>query len=288
MTTKLHQRSLGLGLRPAHYEAILASAPPVDFFEILSENYLRTGGRPLHWLDRIAERFPVVMHGVCMNVAGTDRLDRGYLRELLALQRRCGALWISDHLCWTAVDGVHLHDLLPVPYTEAVLRHVSARVAAIQDVLGQPLVLENPSTYVQFHGADFDEAGFLAALVERTGCRLLVDVNNVAVSAHNHGFDAKAWLHRIPWASVQYLHVAGHSVLPTHRLDTHDQPVSGEVWRLHALAQHLSGGLPTVLERDDAIPPLEEVVGELRRAAAPARREAPPAHGLRLVRGAAS
>jgi len=286
-STRLPTRALGLGLRPVHYEAILAQVPAVDFFEVLSENYMHTGGRPVQWLDRIAERFPVALHGVSMNVAGTDRLDRDYLRELSALQRRCGARWISDHLCWTAIDGVQLHDLLPIPYTEAVLRHVAARVSAIQHELGQPLVLENPSTYVQFDGADFDEAAFLAALVERTDCRLLVDVNNVAVSAHNHGFDAEQWLRTMPWASVQYLHVAGHTELPTHRLDTHDQPVSDEVWRLHALAQRLSGGLPTVLERDDAIPALAEVVGELQGAAAPLLGPgAAPARGE--VRGVAS
>ncbi|MFY9343639.1 MAG: DUF692 domain-containing protein [Planctomycetota bacterium] len=270
-TTRLPLRALGLGLRPVHYEAILASAPAVDFFEVLSDNYLHTGGRPLQWLDRIAERFPVVLHGVAMNVAGTDRLDRSYLRDLLGLQRRTGARWISDHLCWTAVDGVHLHDLLPIPYSEAVLRHVAARVAAIQHELGQPLVLENPSTYVQFAAADFDEAAFLAALAERTGCRLLVDVNNVVVSGHNHGFDPEQWLRTIPWSSVQYLHVAGHSILPTHRLDTHDQPVGAQAWRLHDLAQRLAGGLPTVLERDDAIPAFGELVGELQRAAATRR-----------------
>jgi len=259
--------ALGLGLRPTHYRDILASSPPVDFFEVLSENYLHTGGRPVRMLDRIAERFPVVLHGVSMNVAGTDPLDRDYLRELRALQRRCRAGWISDHLCWTAVDGVQLHDLLPIPYTEAALEHVAARVRLVQDVLEQPLVLENPSTYVQFADADYGEAEFLRELVRRTGCRLLVDVNNVFVSAHNHGFDAEAWLRTIPWSAVVYLHLAGHTELSTHLLDTHDRPVRREVWRLHALAQQLAGGLPTVLERDDAIPPLAELVDELRRGA---------------------
>ncbi|MBL9077297.1 MAG: DUF692 domain-containing protein [Planctomycetes bacterium] len=278
--TTLPIEALGLGLRPTHYRDILAAtAPPADFFEVLSENYLRTGGRPMRMLDRVAERFPVVLHGVSMNVAGADPVDRAYLRELRALQRRCGARWISDHLCWTAVDGVHLHDLLPIPYTETAMRHVAARVRRIQDELEQPLVLENPSTYLQFAGADYGEAEFLAELVRRTGCRLLVDVNNVFVSGHNHGFEPRSWLRAIPWQSVVWLHVAGHTVLPTHRLDTHDQPVGDEVWRLHALAQRLSGGRPTVLERDDAIPPLAELVTELRRARRPrpaaARQEVP-------------
>lgn len=268
----LPHNALGLGLRPSHYRDILASAPPLDFFEALSENYMHTGGRPVRMLDRIAERYPVVLHGVSMNIAGTDPLDRGYLRELRALQRRCGAGWISDHLCWTGVDGVQLHDLLPIPYTEAAMRHVAARVRQVQDALEQPLVLENPSTYVQFADADYGEAEFLAELVRRTGCKLLVDVNNVFVSAHNHGFDAEAWLRAMPWPHVVYLHLAGHSELPTHLLDTHDQPVRAEVWRLHALAQQLGGGLPTVLERDDAIPPLAELVDELRGGARAAAR----------------
>ncbi len=274
-TTKLAPAALGLGLRPVHYADLLAApadAPPIDFCEVLSENYLHTGGRPLHQLDRVAARLPVVMHGVSMNVAGTDPLDRDYLRELLALQRRVGARAISDHLCWTAIDGVQLHDLMPIPYCEDAMRHIAARVRRIQDVLEQPLVLENPSTYVQFAGAEYDEAAFLAELVRRTGCKLLVDVNNVFVSASNHGGDAAAWLRAIPWASVAWLHVAGHTVLPTHRIDTHDQQVCAEVWRLHALAQQLSGGLPTVLERDDAIPPLATLVTELQRARGNGRR----------------
>lgn len=278
--TTLPREGLGLGLRPTHYADILASPPRLDFFEVLSENYMHTGGRPLHMLDRIAERFPVVLHGVSMNVAGTDRLDRDYLRELKVLQRRCGALWISDHLCWTAVDGVQLHDLMPVPYDEPTLDHVVARVRAIQDVLEQPLVLENPSTYVRFTPATFDEAGFLAALVERTGCRLLVDVNNVFVSAVNHGLDPEAWLRAIPWASVAWLHIAGHTTLPSHRIDTHDHPVCPAVWRLHALAQQLSGGCPTVLERDDRIPPLHELVAELHQARAGRRQPREPVRGV--------
>ena len=269
MNDPVAAHALGLGLRPAHYRDLLAAAPAVDFLEVLSDNYLHTGGRPLQMLDRIAERFPLVLHGVAMNVAGTDPIDRDYLRGLLRLQRRCRAQWISDHLCWSAVDGVQLHDLLPIPYSEAVLRHTAARVRRIQDELEQPLVLENPSTYVQFAGAEFGEADFLAELVARTGCRLLIDVNNVFVSGCNHGFDPERYLRTIPWSAVVWLHVAGHTVLPAHRIDTHDQPVADEVWRLHALAQQLSGGRATVLERDDDIPPLSACVAELQRARLP-------------------
>lgn len=274
MSTSLPARALGLGLRTVHYGELLAAPPQVDFLEVLSENYMHTGGKPIRMLDRIAERYPLVLHGVSMNVAGTDPIDRAYLRELRALQRRCGALAISDHLCWTAIDGVHLHDLLPVPYTETAMAHVAMRVRRIQDELEQPLVLENPSTYAQCPGADYGEAAFLAELVRRTGCRLLVDVNNVHVSATNHGGDAEAWLRTMPWGSVAWVHTAGHAVRETHCIDTHDRPVCAAVWRLLQLARELGGNLPIVLERDDAIPPLAVLVDELRRGVGAVTRSA--------------
>ena len=257
---------IGLGLRTAHYATILAERPAVDWFEILSENYLHTGGRPLHVLDEVAAHYPIVMHGVAMNVGGTDPLDRAYLRELKALQRRCRARWISDHLCWTGVDGANLHDLLPLPYTRAALRHLIARVRAVQDLLEQPLVLENPSTYLQFAGQQLDEPQFLQELVAATGCGLLLDVNNVFVCASNHGFDARDYLRRVPWDHVVYFHLAGHSDLGTHRLDTHDQPVCREVWQLYAEAWRRSGGRSTLLEWDAKVPDLATTHREAKKA----------------------
>lgn len=257
---------IGLGLRTVHYGHILQHRPQVDWFEILSENYMHTGGRPVHVLDEIAARYPVVMHGVSMNIGGTDPLDRAYLTELKALQQRCKARWISDHICWTGVDGKNLHDLLPLPYTKAALKHLVARVQKVQDILEQPLVLENPSTYLQFAQDDFDEPSFLRELTAATGCGLLLDVNNVFVCAQNHGFDAEAYLRAVPWDHVVYFHLAGHTVHATHRLDTHDHPVCREVWQLYGLAHELSGGRSTLLEWDANIPSFAVTHREAKKA----------------------
>ena len=258
---------IGLGLRSVHYQHILARRPQVDFFEVLSDNYMHTGGRPLHMLDQFAERYPVVMHGVGLNIGSTDPIDRAYVKELAALQRRCSARWVSDHLCWTGVGGIGLHDLMPMPYTEAALRHLQRRVHQVQDMLGQPIVLENPSTYLEYAHRDFGEPEFLAALSEATGCGILLDVNNVFVCASNHGYDAADYLRRVPWDRVVYFHLAGHTVHETHRLDTHDHPVCKEVWQLYALACELSGGRSTLLEWDASIPDFATTHREARKAA---------------------
>jgi len=290
MTTLADLRStdlgIGLGLRTTHYPTILADRPAVDWFEILSENYLDTGGRPVHVLDEIAAHYPVVMHGVSMNVGSTDPLDRAYLRSLKALQQRCRARWISDHLCWTGVDGQNLHDLLPLPYSKAALRHVIERVRAVQDLLEQPLVLENPSTYVQFAGADFTEPEFLRELCAATGCGLLLDVNNVFVCASNHGFDAATYLAGVPWDHVVYFHLAGHTVYDTHRVDTHDRPVCDEVWQLYREAHRLSGGRSTLLEWDASVPDFATTHREAKKALrhrALALREAVAERGRRGI-----
>jgi hypothetical protein len=257
---------IGLGLRPAHYADILDRWPQVDWFEIVSENYMHTGGRPLRVLDAVAAHYPIALHGVSLNIGGTDPLDRTYLRELDALATRCRARWVSDHLCWTGVDGHNLHDLLPLPYTRAALAHVRERVRRVQDLLARPLVLENPSTYLQFAGAELPEAEFLGELATATGCGLLVDVNNVFVSAQNHGFDAERYLRALPWHHVVSFHLAGHSVRATHRFDTHDRPVCREVWQLYGLACELSGGRSTLLEWDAQIPSFATVHREAKKA----------------------
>jgi uncharacterized protein (UPF0276 family) len=257
---------LGLGLRTVHYATILEQRPPVEWFEILSENFMHTGGRPLRVLDAVAAHYPVVMHGVSLNIGGCDPLDRDYLRELKALQQRCRARWISDHLCWTGVDGKHLHDLLPLPYTKAALRHVVARVREVQHRLEQPLVLENPSTYLQFARGDFTEAEFLAEVAARTDCGLLLDLNNVFVSASNHGFAPERYLAQIPWDHVVYFHLAGHTDLTSHRLDTHDRPVCDAVWQLYRLAWQRSGGRSTLLEWDANVPDVATVHAEVQKA----------------------
>lgn len=258
---------IGIGLRTVHYGHILTEWPELDWFEVLSENFMQTGGRPLHVLERIAERYPIVMHGVSLNIGSVDPLDFTYLTELRALRDRCGARFVSDHLCWTGVDGVNLHDLMPLPYTDEALRHIEERVHAVQDFLEAPLVLENPSTYFEFAHSTMSEPEFLRALTDETGCGLLIDVNNVFVCASNHELDAEAYLREVPWDHVVQFHLAGHSVFDTHRLDTHDHPVCDAVWQLYRLAHELSGGRSTLLEWDDHIPEFDEVRAEARKAA---------------------
>ena len=258
----------GLWLRPVHYEALLAGPAPVDWLEIITENYLVAGGRPLHWLDRIRERYPLVMHGVSLSIGGTDPLDFDYLRRVKALAARISPWWISDHLCWTAVDGVNLHDLMPLPYTEEALRHVVARIGQVQDFLGRRILIENPSSYVAYAESTLDEWEFLVALAEEADCEILLDVNNVYVSAHNHGFDALRYLDALPAARVRQIHLAGHSVQGGLLVDTHDAPVCAGVWALYAEAVARFGAVPAMIERDDDIPPLDTLLAELGRARA--------------------
>ena len=267
-TDKPPYLGFGLGLRPRHYEDILEGRPPVDWFEVISENYMVPGGQPLRILDRIRERFPVVMHGVSLSIASTAPFDEDYLHDLKALAERVEPKWISDHLCWTGVHGVNLHDLLPIPYTREALDHVCARVNRVQDFLGRALTLENVSTYVSFGQSQMMEWEFITELTRRTGCWLLFDVNNVYVSAFNHGYDARAFIEGIPADRVVQFHLAGHSDMETHIIDTHDAPVIPEVWDLYAYALRRFGPVSTMIERDDNIPPLAELLAELDRARA--------------------
>jgi uncharacterized protein len=257
---------IGLGLRTAHYARIVESEPPVDWFEILSDNYMQTSGRPLDYLDAIARRYPMVMHGVSLSIGSTDSIDGVYLSELRALRDRTGARWVSDHLCWTGVAGRNTHDLLPMPYTEEALAHVVQRVRYVQNFLGAPLALENPSTYVEFGGASMHEWEFLARLAEEADCAILLDVNNVYVSAYNHGFDPQTYLSAIPFDRVVQLHVAGHTHHGTHIIDSHIGPVIDDVWRLLGDAYRRAGGVSVLLEWDAEIPSFEEAHAEALRA----------------------
>jgi uncharacterized protein len=259
---------IGLGLRTVHYGHLLEHWPDVGWFEILSENYMQTAGRPLHFLDRIAERYPIVMHGVSMSIGSTDELDMSYLGELKALRDRTGALWISDHLCWTGVAGRNTHDLLPMPYTEEALRHTAARIRQVQDFLGAPLLLENPSSYVEFAGSSMTEWEFLARLAQEADCGLLLDVNNIYVSAYNHGFDPAVYLDGVPFDRVAQMHVAGHTNQGTHIVDTHIGPVIDPVWELARAAYERAQGTSLLLEWDAEIPPFEEVHREALKATA--------------------
>lgn len=264
----------GLGLRKEHFAELLAApASGVDWFEAISENFMVAGGKPLAVLEHVRRDFPLVLHGVSLSIGGIDPLSANYLDRLQALIERIEPAWVSDHLCWTGVDGVNLHDLLPLPYTQESLAHVAGRVRQVQDRLGRQLVLENPSTYLTAAGNDMSEWEFLAALAEETDCLLLLDVNNVYVSACNHGFDPLRYLAAIPPARVVQLHIAGHRDVDGFKIDTHDAPVCEAVWTLYAQAARRFPAAATLLERDDAIPPLAELIAELDRARAIAARQ---------------
>jgi uncharacterized protein len=262
----------GLGLRTDHYRSVLDERPPVDWFEIVSENYMVEGGKPLYFLDRIRADYPMVMHGVSLSVGSTDPLDRRYLRELKALCARVEPQWLSDHLCWTGVDGRNLHDLLPLPYTDEAVRHVAERVMQVQDYLGRRILLENVSSYLSYRTSEMSEWDFLNAVAKQADCLILLDINNIYVSSHNHRFDPLDYLDGIAPQRVTQFHLAGHTRQGDMLIDTHDQPVIDPVWALYAEAVRRFGSVSTMIERDDNIPPLNELLAELdqaRRIAAP-------------------
>lgn len=240
--------------------------PEVDWFEIISENFMDNYGYARHVLERIARVRPIVMHGVSMSVGSTDALDWQYLKSLKALADFIKPAWVSDHLCWTGVAGVNTHDLLPMPLTEESLRHVINRVRQIQDFLERPLVLENPSTYLEFKDSTISEWEYLSELTRETNCGLLLDVNNVYVSSYNHGFNAEQYIRGLPPASIVQIHLAGPSDCGQYLVDTHDQPVPTPVWHLYKLAQELTGGVSTLLEWDANIPEFPLLVAELHKA----------------------
>lgn len=257
---------LGVGLRSQHLGHVLKTWPVVDWFEVISENFMDSRGYARYALDQIAERYPVVLHGVSLSVGSTDPLDFGYLNRLCRLADATKARWVSDHVCWTGVAGVNTHDLLPVPFTEESLRHMAGRVRVVQDVLGRQFVLENPSSYAAFSGATMPEWEFIARLVAESGCGLLLDVNNVYVSSVNHGFDPQEYLRSLPGDRVVQLHLAGHTDMGTHLIDTHDRPVADPVWDLYRLATARFGLVPALLEWDDHIPPFPDLLAELDKA----------------------
>ena len=263
-------RGFGLGLRPPHYEALLGEgsgrARGVDWLEVVTENYVVPGGKPLDILERIRSRYPLVMHGVSLSIGSTDPLDGEYLAAVRALSRRIEPAWISDHLCWTGVGGRNLHDLLPLPYNEEALAHVVGRVGRVQEALGRQLLLENVSSYLTYQESDMSEWEFLSEVAERADCAILLDINNIYVSSVNHGFDALTYLRSMPKDRVRQLHLAGHSDLGGHLIDTHDHPIVEPVWNLYRAAVVQFGAVPTMIERDDNIPALGELVAELQIA----------------------
>lgn len=265
----------GLGLRPAHYEDLLRERPRVDWLEVLTENYLVPGGKPLYYLDRLRCDYPMVMHGVSLSIGSTDPLNLDYLAQLKRLSARVEPLWISDHLCWTGVAGRNLHDLMPLPYTDKAALHVATRVARVQEFLGQRILLENVSSYVTYRASDMQEWEFLAEVARRADCLILLDVNNIYVSSYNHGFDPLAYLDGVPAERVRQIHLAGHENYGDYIIDTHDAAIVDPVWDLYAEAVRRFGAVATMIERDDRIPPLAELVAELEQARRVARTARP-------------
>lgn len=256
----------GLGLRPQHFHDVLQQRPEVDWFEVISENFMVAGGKPRYYLQQIREHYPMVMHGVSLSIGSTDPLNMDYVRQLKTLANDLQPAWISDHLCWTGVDGQNSHDLLPLPYTEEAIRHVSDRLARVQDILGRQLLLENVSSYISYRESEMTEWEFYNAVVERADCLMLLDVNNIYVSARNHHFDPLDYLHAIDPARVQQFHLAGHSDYGDYIIDTHDHDVTDAVWELYAAALKHCGPVSTMIERDDHIPSLNTMLTELETA----------------------
>ena len=263
----------GLGLRTPHFEHVLQHQPDVDWFEILSENYMVAGGKPRYYLEAIAEQYPIVMHGVSMSIGSTDPLDLEYLKALKKLANDVQPKWISDHICWTSIHGKNSHDLLPLPYTKATVKHVAERVRQVQDILGRRILLENVSSYLSYKNSEMDEWTFLREVAEEADCLILLDINNIYVSARNHDLDPLAYLNNIPVNRVQQFHLAGHSDFGDHVIDTHDHDVPDSVWQLYREALKRFGAVSTMIERDDNIPEFPALYDELQLAKKIAQQE---------------
>lgn len=261
-----HFLGFGLGLRVPHYAYILENLPAVDWFEVISENYIVAGGKPKYFLRAIREHYPLVMHGVSLSIGSTDPLNTDYLKGLKTLIREVEPEWVSDHLCWTSVNGVNSHDLLPLPYNREALEHVVSRIQQVQEFLGRRLLLENVSSYIDYRESEMTEWAFLNEVCSRAGCKILLDINNIYVSARNHGFDPIDYLNGITPHRVQQFHLAGHSDFGDYIIDTHDHDVPDPVWSLYAEALRRFGSVSTMIERDDNIPEFPVLFAELEYA----------------------
>lgn len=262
----LPELGLGLGLRSQHFDYILENSPEVDWFEVISENFMDSFGRPRHILKQIAQKYPVVMHGVSMSIGSTDPLNFDYLKSLKILADEVNPAWISDHLCWTGVLTTNSHDLLPLPLNEESLKHVCNRIRQVQDFLERPLVVENPSTYASFKHSDIHEWQFLKLMTEETGCGLLLDVNNVYVSSFNNDFDPVEYIDGIPQDKIVQMHLAGHQNMGNYIIDTHDREVTNHVWKLFQKTYQLAPDATILLEWDGNIPPFEVYHAELLKS----------------------
>ncbi|MBL4743950.1 MAG: DUF692 domain-containing protein [Cycloclasticus sp.] len=253
----------GLGLRTEHYQYVIEYKPQVDWFEILSENYMVPGGKPLANLDKIRTNYPMVMHGVSMSIGSTDPLNTRYLKDLKTLIERVEPFWYSDHLCWTHAHNINSHDLLPLPYNETTIQHLVSRINQVQEFIGRPMLIENLSSYVTYNDSEMSEWQFLNEIARRSGCFILLDINNIFVSAHNHQFNPKDYIHGIDKKHVMQFHLAGHSQQDEMLIDTHDHSVCDPVWDLYRYALSRFGAVSTMIERDDNIPSFIELREEL-------------------------
>lgn len=270
----------GLGLRSDHYIDIIEQQPEVDWFEIISENFMIPGGKPFHYLDQIRQNYPIVMHGVSMSIGSSDPLNWEYLNSLKTLIHKVEPKWVSDHLCWTGIAHQNMHDLLPLPYTEESIRHVVERIKQVQEFLGRRLVIENVSSYVTYTQSSMSEWEFLTEIAQQSDCLILLDINNIYVSAFNHHFDPVKYLNGIPIDRVQQFHLAGHSNMGEYIIDTHDAAVIPPVWELYAKAVKRFGLVSTMIERDDHIPPFKPLFAELNQAKEIASQYSQPAMAI--------
>lgn len=271
MISSLQQRinlGFGIGLHSEHYEAILSENPRLDWLEILTENYLVPGGKPLYFLEKFRSLYPMVMHGVSLSIGSSDPLDWNYLKEVKNLAERIQPKWISDHLCWTGVQHKNMHDLLPLPYTEEAIHHVAERIRQVQDFLGQRILIENVSSYVTYKHSVLTEWDFLKAVCEQADCLILLDVNNVYVSSVNHEFNPLSYITAVPAERVYQIHLAGHSNMETYIIDSHDHDIVDPVWELYEATLRHTGHVSTMIERDDNIPELSHLIRELDYARA--------------------
>ena len=269
MTTHLQKKpdlGFGLGLRTDHYHTILNDRPAIDWLEIITENYLVPGGKPHYFLEKIREHYPMVMHGVSLSIGSTDPIDWNYLKQVKALAEKVKPEWLSDHLCWTGMHSKNMHDLLPLPYTEEAIQHVAERIQQIQDFLGRRILIENVSSYITYQQSTMSEWEFFNAVCERADCLILLDINNIYVSAVNHEFDPLHYLNAMPAERIYQIHLAGHSDMGDYIIDTHDHAIVDPVWELYAAALQRFGFVSTMIERDDNIPPLADLLIELNQA----------------------
>ncbi len=255
--------AFGLGLRTDHFQDVLDTRPNLDFLEVVSENFMVGGGKPKHYLHAIREHYAMAMHGVSLSIGSTDPLNYDYLRQLKVLANDLQPMWISDHLCWTGASQTNSHDLLPMPYSEVALQHIADRVSEVQDFLGRQILLENVSSYVTFKASEMSEWDFVNEIARRADCHILLDINNIYVSARNHGFCASSYLNNIDADRVRQFHLAGHTDYGDYVIDTHDHEIADPVWALYTDALTRFGPIATMIERDDNIPPLPELLAEL-------------------------